>query len=558
MKERVEELVAEFVQRREDGEALEPTDFVAAHPDCADELRTALAALGLVEATLPDRGAVPARVGDWEVEGELGRGGMSRVLAARRGEQRAAIKLLGSGVFASPRALERLRREGELLLRFAHPNVVRVLELGSTDGLPYLALERIDGANLAERIAAARADGACAAAALPGEGSAEARAARLVAALARAVHAAHGVGLLHRDIKPGNVLLRGDGTPVLIDFGLSADESAATLTQSGDLLGTPQFMAPEQARGERADARTDVYGLGVVLHELLTRTSRFPADDAAKALARVRREPLALGPELRGPLRTILARALAFARAHRFAGALDLAVQLERVASNAPISVRDLPLPVRIAGVAQRHRRFAATAIALLVVVGASLSWSRFGGDGGSRLVRLAALRAAIADAWLAEDAPALTTALDDLSALEPTHPLVRAIPAFANQAPVDESIAALVEGARALVREEPGQAIEPLERAAARFADEPLALVMLGIAAERAGRGPRAAEALSAAVHLLPHSSASRLALARVHRKAERHADAELLLVEASRIAPRAVEVWIALCDVRLRLKDS
>jgi len=156
LNERIEELVAEFVRRREDGEDLDAEDFAAAHQDLAVGLRRALVALGAAESAMPDRGALPPRIGEWTVDAELGRGGMGRVLAAHRGERRAAIKLLGAGLLAGPRGVERLRREGDALVKFAHEHVVRVLEIGTLDGAPWIAMELVEGPSLAERIGTAQ------------------------------------------------------------------------------------------------------------------------------------------------------------------------------------------------------------------------------------------------------------------------------------------------------------------------------------------------------------------------------------------------------------------
>ena len=119
---------------------------------------------------------------------------------------------------------------------------------------------------------------------LPGPGPGHARAARVVMLVARAVGAVHRAGALHRDLKPANVVLTADGRPVLIDFGMVVDEGSSTLTRTGDVLGTPQYLAPEIARGERADDRTDVWGLGAILYELLTLGRRAAGTEAVRVL----------------------------------------------------------------------------------------------------------------------------------------------------------------------------------------------------------------------------------------------------------------------------------
>ncbi|MBI5849907.1 MAG: protein kinase [Planctomycetes bacterium] len=559
MNERIEELVAEFVRRRDDGEDLDAEDFAAAHKDLAVELRRALVALGAAESAMPDRGALPPRIGEWTVDAELGRGGMGRVLAAHRGERRAAIKLLGAGLLAGPRGVERLRREGDALLKFAHEHVVRVLEIGSLDGAPWIAMELVDGPSLAERIAAARAN----VRAIPpelglsGDGTLAQRAARLVAKLARAVHAAHEAGLLHRDLKPANVLLRGDGSPVLIDFGLAADDSAATLTHSGDVLGTPNYMAPEQARGQRADRRTDVRGLGVILLELLTLEPPFPQDDALALLTRVRREPVRLHRSITGPLRRVLARAVAFEPRDRHATAAQLADELDAVAAGRRVAIASLPARARVADFVRSHRvatRVALGAVAVACAVGAVL----FAAAGTGNGERVRELRAAIADAWLRDDRTALDGALASLRELDAGHRVVVALREIEGTDPPSPELADLVVGARALATGDPAAALPALERVATTAPDEPLVLVMLARAAEKAERAERAAEAFSAAIHLMPRSAAARRALASVFRGAERLVEAEALLVDATDLAPESSESWTQLCDVRLRKRDG
>ena len=563
MKERVEDLIAEFVSGREDGVTIDLEQFIGRHPEVAAELRQALFALRSVEAAMPDRSLMPGRIGDWVVDGELGRGGMGRVLAAHRGDQRAAIKLLNAGALAGPRTLERLQREGETLVKFEHPQVVRVLEIGSTDGAPWIAMELVDGPSLAERIATARKSSGSVPAelALSGDGAPAERAARLVAQLAHAVHAAHEAGLLHRDLKPANVLLRDDGSPVLIDFGLAADDSAATLTRSGDVLGTPNYMSPEQARGEPVDRRTDVRGLGAILIELLTLSPPFPIAEPLAVMERVRREPVRIHKSIRGDLRRVLARALAFTPSLRYPTAKALAHDLESIAMRRPVATGELPIRARLEDFTRLHRvgtRAVAgmfvTAIAIVAIVIAS----RMGNDEAARIQRVRELRAAIADAWLREDQSAMKSSVVELAALEPTHPLVEAVPLLTTTGDPSAPIADLVSGARALARDDGPAAVEALERAASIAPEEPLVLVMLGRAAEKASRTERAAEVFSAAIHVMPRSTAARRALALLFRGGDRLAEAEATLVDATRIDAQSVDTWIALCDVRLRQRNG
>ncbi|MCB9761057.1 MAG: protein kinase [Alphaproteobacteria bacterium] len=256
----------------------------------------------------------------YAIERELGRGGMGVVYAARDTvlDRVVALKVLRGGAGARASARQRFLREARAVSRLRHPNIVELWDVGEENGLAWFTMRLVEGPTLAERIA-------------EGPMSAE-RAARLVADLARALAHAHAQGLVHRDVKPGNVLLDGD-TPVLTDFGLvkELDEDDG-LTRNTQVLGTPAYMSPEQARGDtRAiTPASDQYALGVVLHELLTGQRPFAADSPAvlmqriltdtpppleragvsPGLARVCRRAMAREPEQRFPDTNALADAL--------------------------------------------------------------------------------------------------------------------------------------------------------------------------------------------------------------------------------------------------------
>ena len=264
------------------------------------------------------------RLGQWETEAELGRGGMGVVYRARDGHGRAAaIKLLATPGDAE--LLVRFRREAQALRRLDHPAAVRIFDAGEEQGRPWLAMALVPGETLERRLAR--------------EGALDPRDAVSIAArVARAVEHAHARGVLHRDVKPANVLLRPDGEPVLTDFGLAAlvvGEGADALTRSGQILGTPRFLAPEQARGawRETGPATDVYGLGATLFSLLTGQPPFRHPELVAALQAIVSQPApsprSLRPGLDEGLCRIVERCLAKSPADRPHGAGELAALLE-------------------------------------------------------------------------------------------------------------------------------------------------------------------------------------------------------------------------------------
>lgn len=304
------------------------------------------------------------RVGPYEVEGLLGRGGMAAVYRARDvDEGRAvALKVLDPRLAADSRSLRRFRQEARLAAQLRHPRIVSVLACGEDQGRAWLSMPLVAGPTLEQVVER--------------EGPlAPARAVEIVLELARAVEAAHQQGVVHRDLKPGNVLLHPRDGPLLLDLGLAKDLTReASLTGTGDVLGTPVYVAPEVASGEgRPDHRVDVYGLGAVLQYALTGQTLYAGESALEVLRRVvRAAPPRLrqvDPGLPEELDLICAQALARHPEDRYPSAAALAEDLERFLRRTGVKARLPGLALRVARAARRRPRLAAAAALALVAL---------------------------------------------------------------------------------------------------------------------------------------------------------------------------------------------
>src|SRR5262249_51249892 len=217
----------------------------------------------------PPQAELPREFGDYELLEEIGRGGQGVVFRAwqRSLSRTVALKMIGAGQWATTAHLKRLRREAEAAAKLNHPGIVSIYEVGEREGTCYFSMRLVEGDHLDEVVS--------------GGAGWPRRGAEVIAKVARTVHYAHENGILHRDIKPGNILLDANGEPHLTDFGLARlVERGSTVTRTQEVMGTPSYMAPEQAVGNNAavGSATDVYGLGVVLYELLTGQLPFAGD----------------------------------------------------------------------------------------------------------------------------------------------------------------------------------------------------------------------------------------------------------------------------------------
>jgi tRNA A-37 threonylcarbamoyl transferase component Bud32 len=276
-------------------------------------------------ASGPAAVAQPRYFGDYEILEEIARGGMGVVYKARQIslDRPVALKMILAGEWATPEARQRFRAEAEAAANLQHPNIVAIHEVGEHEGQQYFSMDFVVGKNLAELVRGKRLKAKLAA--------------RYVRTIAEAVHFAHERGILHRDLKPQNVLIDKGGRPRITDFGLAKRvESDSGLTRTGEILGSPSYMPPEQAesRPNEVGPTSDVYSLGAILYELLTGCPPFRGATVLETLSQVIQSPpvppRALTPSVPRDLETICLKCLEKSPTMRFSSAKDLAEELRR------------------------------------------------------------------------------------------------------------------------------------------------------------------------------------------------------------------------------------
>jgi eukaryotic-like serine/threonine-protein kinase len=307
---------------------------------------------GSLPATDPKN--LPPAIPGYQILGELGHGGMGVVYQARQVslDRLVALKMIRSADLASPHDLARFRSEADAVARLKHPNIVQIYDVGNHEGRPFFSLEYVEGGSLAQKV--------------KGIPQPPRAAAELVEVLARAVHAAHQRGIVHRDLKPANVLLTADGVPKITDFGIAKRlDLEAGQTRTGTVMGTPSYMAPEQAAGKTKEIgpAVDVYSLGAILYELLTGRPPFLAESwqATRDLV-LSTEPVAprrLQPKLPRDLQTICLKCLQKEPRKRYATGLALAEELRCYVEGKPIRSRPVTTAERVWRWARRSPKLA-------------------------------------------------------------------------------------------------------------------------------------------------------------------------------------------------------
>jgi serine/threonine protein kinase/WD40 repeat protein len=445
-REPLERLAADFAERLRRGERPSLTEYAERHPELAGEIRDLFPALALMErfgsvagplssTRLRIGAGAPPVLGDYRILREVGRGGMGVVYEAEQVSlgRHVALKVLSAEVHGAGPFRERFRREARAAARLHHTNIVPVFGVGEHEGTLFYAMQYISGQGLntvldevrrlRNRPAVAHSDETVTSPAAS-QGAPDAtlasrsdraslsapsilsaqphgryyhEVARLGAQAADALHHAHQQGVLHRDVKPSNLLLDPQGALWVTDFGLAKADDSEDLTGTGDIVGTLRYMAPERFRGQ-ADARSDVYALGATLYEMLTLQPVFDATDRLKLIDQITRasprRPRALDPRIPHDLETIVLKGLSPEPAGRYASAGEMADDLRRFLEDRPIRARRTSARERLWRWRRRNPAAAAlaftvAALVLTTIVGVSVAaWLFRGQRDEARLAR--------------------------------------------------------------------------------------------------------------------------------------------------------------------------
>lgn len=387
------------------GQAPDRERLLAEHPELASQLEQCLGGIEFLHRAAQPGATTPAQLGDFRITGEIGRGGMGVVYEAEQIslKRRVALKVLRFGAVADREAMQRFQREAETVAHLHHTNIVPIFAIGSEQDVHYYAMQFIEGYSLAEL----------------GRQAAESetpipapQVAQWGLQASESLSHAHQRGVIHRDVKPSNLIVDNDGRLWLTDFGLAKRLDDVTLSVAGVLLGTPRYMSPEQASSvtRPVDHRTDIYSLGATLYELATGRPIFDAGTPHGVISQILHSepppPRSMRADLPRYLETIILRCLSKEPAQRYATAQELADDLRAFLEERPIKARRPRLAERGVRWVRKRRHFvnvaaASVAASLLLVIGLAF---------GQRLYRQAQLGKVV----LATNGPRLIAELMD------------------------------------------------------------------------------------------------------------------------------------------------
>lgn len=291
---------------------------------------------------------IPEKIGRYEIRAELGRGGMATVYHGYdpRFEREVAVKVLPSELLHSdPQFKLRFEREAKIIAQLEHPSIVPVYDVGEENGQPYFVMRYMNGGSLAERIKQ--------------KVMSVEEAAKILGQIAPGLDEAHSKGIVHRDLKPSNILFDSKGTPYISDFGIAKlSQSQASSVTGSAIIGTPAYMAPEQAAGETVDGRSDIYALGIILFEMLTGRQPYEADTPMAVAIKHITDPvphiLEANPSLPADVDAIIQTAMAKRKEDRFSTAMELVDALRMVGSTATTQMRTVKASPKTAAAAEK------------------------------------------------------------------------------------------------------------------------------------------------------------------------------------------------------------
>jgi outer membrane protein assembly factor BamB/predicted Ser/Thr protein kinase len=382
MAEELASILDRYMADLQAGRAPDRHQLCEDHPALAAQINACLAGIDFIHQATGGPTDAPAALGEFRIVRELGRGGMGVVYEAEQTSLRrhVALKVLRFGAVADEDAMNRFRREAEIVARLHHTNIVPIFAVGCERGVHYYAMQYIAGRSLADVLAEAQRTGQH----VPADDVA-----RWGLQAAEALAHAHDRGVIHRDIKPSNLLLDADGIVWLTDFGLAKRTDEATLTVHGTLMGTPRYMSPEQAASlqQPVDRRTDLYSLGASLYELATGRPLFesalPHFVIAQILTEEPARPRQVRPALPRDLETVILTCLAKEPLKRYQSARGLASDLMAVLDGRPIQARRASLTERVVRYVGRRRKTLtgaglAVAATVLLMIGAFGAWRSY------------------------------------------------------------------------------------------------------------------------------------------------------------------------------------